>query len=378
MITSTVPAAAPLQDGASPPVVYHGNSKEPFSLLFALRRVPTTMGRVPEEDQLTTVLAWLCELSPTAADRLARLLLDGDHVALDALGSGPLRVRTQVRLPRLDGTGPLIADFSLAAPDKALQLLVEVKLDADIAVYSTAGMQLDQPNAYLEAWRKCDAAEEARERRVGTVTLRGLEQPVIDGRARDITWRQVLELLSELHEGNQLEPAADAVAHELIYYLEERILPPELADNELDGAVDRVHRIAVGLADAIPGARHGDRATKYVKTGCVSENIHLEAAGEPLTIWIAFTPRRTTYNPVGWPDALQLAVMDEGLSEGVTTLLRHAGFQPLPDRAKSWKPYRIMVPWEELNEAADPVAHGVAWGLRNLKETGVIDEPQRG
>jgi hypothetical protein len=184
---------------------------------------------VPREDQLTTVLAWLCALSSNVALELARLLLEGDTPALEALealealGSGPLRVRTQVRLPALPTTGPLYADLSLAVPKRALQLLVEIKLGARFGSYETDdGATAEQPMAYIAAWGKCDKNFEAQVRRVGTITVNGKAQdPGADWRACDITWHQVLDLVKTLSDHDKIGPRGWRRRRR------SRLLPPE-------------------------------------------------------------------------------------------------------------------------------------------------------
>jgi hypothetical protein len=174
--------------------VYHGDSDERFSLLIALQRTSTRS----REDRLTAVLAWLCSLSPSVAFELARLLLRDDDQAIEALGSGPVKVKTQVPLADPETAGMLHVDLSLAVPDRALQLLVEVKLDA--------GLAAEQPENYIEAWRQCPKEFEARVRRVGTITVPGESKDGEAGpsdveikRACDIRWDQVLVLLGPDH-----------------------------------------------------------------------------------------------------------------------------------------------------------------------------------
>src|ERR1019366_4443062 len=124
-------------------------------------------------------------------------------------------------------------------------------------------------------------------------------------------------------------------------------------------------------ADALPGASTEGEAKKWDITQYVQQNIHLLAADERLTIWVAFTPEGTQYNVLGWPDALQVGVMDIGLTDSTVSSLRRAGFLPLPDRV-GWRPYRIMLRWEELKQTSDPVAHAVQWARDKLMATGLI------
>jgi hypothetical protein len=260
---------------------------------------------VPREDQLTTVLAWLCALSSNVALELARLLLEGDTPALEALGSGPLRVRTQVRLPALPTTGPLYADLSLAAPKSALQLLVEIKLGARFGSYETDdGATAEQPMAYIAAWEKCDKNFEAQVRRVGTITVNGKAQdPGADGRARDITWHQVLDLVKTRSDHDKIGPRAGVVADDLIYYLQRVVLSPSIGEGLLDDAQELVREVSVSLAKDLP-ARLESKACKLAKTMCVQgQNVALDVGdGRGARFWVALTPEGTTYNVLGWPD----------------------------------------------------------------------------
>jgi hypothetical protein len=363
----------------SPPVyrgdpVYHGDRDERFSLLVNLARFRTTSARSPSEDQLTVVLAWLCDLSPTVALALARLLLDGDAPALEALGSGPLRVQTQVQLPPLNAAGALRPDISFAAPERALQLLVEAKLDAPFSTYKVDGSIVEQPEAYLKAWERCDPELEAHIQRVATITLHGKARHASDPRrARDVTWTHVLDLLNSLLNENKVEVEARAVARDVVTDLEMRLLPPEAG--ELDNALKLVTEVARRLQAAIPSSRlRADpftSSTIYVQ----GEQIDLNVEGQPLTIWVAFTPARSSFNVRGWRDVLQLWVYPvDGTApnEKASADLRRAGFDRLRCLGSAWKPYRSRLDWEGLQNHQDPIARATTWAQQQIEQTGWI------
>ena len=330
---------------------------------------------MPREDQLTTVLAWLCALSSNVALELARLLLEGDTPALEALGSGPLRVRTQVRLPALPTTGPLYADLSLAAPKSALQLLVEIKLGARFGSYETDdGATAEQPMAYIAAWEKCDKNFEAQVRRVGTITVNGKAQdPGADGRARDITWHQVLDLVKTLSDHDKIGPRAGVVADDLIYYLQRVVLPPSIGEGLLDDAQELVREVSVSLAKDLP-ARLESKACKLAKTMCVQgQNVALDVGdGRGARFWVALTPEGTTYNVLGWPDVLQLVEFGGQIGEAAKEDLRRAGFEYVRDRSGRTQ-HRVALGWAELTNQPEPLKCAAAWAYEQVTATGWTD-----
>jgi hypothetical protein len=348
--------------------VYHGDRDEPFSLLVALQRVPATAGRVPREDQLTTVLAWLCSLSDAVARGLMKLLLDPDDTeALGALADRPIRVRTQVRLPPLPGTGELIADLSLAVPDRALQMLVEVKLDAPIASYQIGDEAMIQPAAYLKAWEEgTDPQREALVKRVGTLTRDGFESAPSPGRARDVTWSDVRTLVARLLDDDTVGLVGEPVARDLVGYVARLVEPPDAA--MLDEALPFMREFVARLASSLPGAIVSGEPQKYTRTCCIQSNLENTVGAESMILWVAFTPERSRYSPVGWPDALQLAFYSsEAIDAGTSTRLQLAGFEPLPDGG-SWRPYRIRLDWADVLDQpeAERLDHAVNWGIAGL------------
>lgn len=132
------------------------------SLVRDLLGLTATTAHHALEDQATTVLAWLIDRSPVIARSVLRLFLGpvGDV-------EGTIGAETQVSLPK-PGGGALRPDLSICVSDRAPQLLVEVKVASELAVYSEFD-SLQQDAVYRHLWRSPSPAD-AEVRAVGTLT----------------------------------------------------------------------------------------------------------------------------------------------------------------------------------------------------------------
>jgi len=349
--------------------VYNWEQAEHFPLMVSLQRVAASAGRGPREDQLTTLLAWLCALSETVTSEVVGLLLAGDDEALNA-ASGKARVATQVPLP-----GGLIADLSFAWPARTLQLLVEVKFDAPFGLYTDAeGTIATQPDEYVRVWGNADVSQEARVRRVGTLSGEWLPEataalgPV--RRARDIRWLDLRNRLSALLESDRIEIDARAAARELEEYLTLAFEPPS------DAALKDAKQVMVDFAQRLraelfPGSQLGEPKITSDTTFCVQGNVWPVRVGDQdLSLWLAFTAARSRYSPLAWPDALQLAFHNGGnpFAQAAIDRLRAAGFHQYRDGG-SWgpRPFRVWMPWADLR-VDDPAGHAVKWARDQLAE----------
>jgi len=180
------------------------------------------------EDQATTVLAWLIDRSPVIARSVRRLFLGpvGDV-------EGTIGAETQVSLPKPVG-GALRPDVSICVSDRAPQLLVEVKVASELAVYSEFD-SLQQDAVYRHLWRSPSPAD-AEVRAVGTLTRWPRSAQSVDvGQlvARDVSWRELRDALGELLAHDEVAPDVALVAGSFVHAIDERIAPKPPTEAEL-------------------------------------------------------------------------------------------------------------------------------------------------
>ena len=215
--------------------VYEEPGESHLSLLQELARRPTTAKVLPEEDQLTIALGWLCDHSQAVARAIVERFFTEMPCALKALSqSAMLGARVQIRLPPLAKSGPLWADLSICGDGQSFQLLIESKLGSSFHAYQLEKKRIFrpsitavQPDAYLAAWRACGPSHEAAVRRVGTIRLDGEAPERTDPwRAADLTWADLYEVVSRAVEDGNVELDARLFAQELSQHLRERVLTP--------------------------------------------------------------------------------------------------------------------------------------------------------
>jgi hypothetical protein len=356
------------------------------SLVGELARRPSTTKVVPQEDQLTIVLGWLCDRSELIARGVAGAFLKGDRAGLKALdATHSLRAQVQVALPALGRGGPLRADLSISGSDQRLQLLVEVKLGSDFQAYPIARVKVvSQPDAYVAAWAQCDPDGEARVRRVGTLRLDGDAPPRVQRageaarrgqplRAKDLRWDEIHALLGGWLASKELASEVRAVAADLHEHLGARVIKPRPASEELmQWGVDYCRALAKRLTDDVSGARLGsfrlNRENEYAGGYLNGVRGPHETTAQ---FWIVLTPKATSYNVPGWPDVVQLALMQGYNADSEQSLLA-AGFEDAIDR-KGYRLLRVALPLEDLDEADDfevELETGAAWVIDLLRTAG--------
>jgi len=172
------------------------------SLLLGLMGQATSPSQQPVENQLSEVLAFLIDRSASFARGFLRLCDAGrDGDLRDAVAAATvIGARTRISLPAPGPDGLpqrtiLFPDISIDGGDLAFQVLVEVKVDADLHRTTIAGRTLAQPDAYAHAWRFVDEPTSPKIRRVCTLTRTPIASDQDPWRRASLTWREVGSLL---------------------------------------------------------------------------------------------------------------------------------------------------------------------------------------
>lgn len=361
------------------PVYIDPSSKhQRLSLIGEMTKLPSRPAQVPAEDQMTAALAWLADHSEQLARALGELFLEpDDKEAREALArSTSMGADVQLRLPSV-GAGFLWSDLSLAGADREFQLLVEVKLGSDFHQYviPALGATLAQPDAYLHAWRSCDDAQEAKIRRLGTLTLDGKAPRAEDPwRARDVTWADIHKLVD--HVTGELSPDVELVARDLSDHLASRVLPPVLTP----GFLERGGKLTRGVCE---------RLRSHVLEGKVSgsfaanERFHYAGGYLQFTspeqtrekLWLVVTPAGGDYNVPGAPASIQMAtVYEDPLTPAAKARLISAGFTETKDKI-GYRLVRAALPLDEIEVEAtltDQIAVACAWAEELLRAAGFV------
>ena len=311
------------------------------SLLDGLTKVAATTRMNQAEDQLTEALAWLIDRSPVIATGFMDLISTGDPGLAAAVRTAEsFATRTQVMLPSLGG-GLLRADLSIAAPQRTLQVLVEVKLTSGFHQYSVDDVELSQPDAYVEAWSSCAPDIEASLRRVCTLTVDGdAPQPSTpvkrDGpsRGRDLTWRELADLLGQLLDSGTVEEAVRLIAQDFVSLLDDRVVPPPPPPGFLEWGADLTRATAKRLAAELPSGRTAGGFQADEKFNYAGGYVKFDTPeGAPVQFWIVATPAGSRYSPPGSETTVWLSDYNENpLPEEVEKRLLQAGFWKTKDK----------------------------------------------
>jgi hypothetical protein len=335
------------------------------SLVGDLLGIPATDKNHQLENQATTVLAWLVDQSPTIARTVLRLFL-GDRAPADAA----IGARTQLALPKADG-GALYPDLSICVADRALQLLVEVKVDSAHAVYEEYGGQL-QPQVYRELWRTPGQGD-AVIRAVGTLTRTGgASEPDPDQLiAREVAWRELRDALHHLLASGAVEPECRLVAASFVTAIDERIAPAPLTEDAQHEFFATHEALLDGVKDAIARLVRGTGAPKRIRgKAYLGWRIPLPGAtAAPLFLRLYLSPQSTRLNLPGQPDALIAAPerdADGTLEPGESAAVKAAGFPRTKDLDGYWLHRH---PWELTGLDTESVAGEI---VAMLAKTGLL------
>lgn len=278
------------------------------SLVTGLMKNPATEKQTPLERQLTVVVAWLAHHSEQFARTLLRRFFEGDDEASAALAVDGLRIgaRTWGTLRPVDGvTGHLFPDITITASDRAFELIIEMKVGAEIHVSGDLdGRTLYQPDAYAYSWiHNYDAAKEASVRRVGTLTREGVGVELLpelaSWRAGAVRWSEVRDDLSGLLDRDEIEAEVRTVAQEVLEAIDNFVLATavpgieaklELLPPELSWGYQVLALLGPALAEALPDGALKHSFTlgkKHVYVGC---NVYFATAEGERCVWLQVSP----------------------------------------------------------------------------------------
>jgi hypothetical protein len=330
------------------------------SLLGSLMRVSATSRLHQAEDQLTEVLAWLCDRDTALCRDVAELFLhpDDEEARRALFSAGTVGVRTQAIIPR-PAERPVRPDLSIEGSNRAFQLLVEVKLDAEFSIYGPADAPEAQPEYYLRCWRQVDPTPEAQVRRLGTLTRDGEAGRMADPwRARDVLWSEVHALMSA-QLSREMSPALAVVAEDFCGVLGELVLPFEADVEMLESWRMPLGEIGAAVARVLPEGRF-DSLNVWPDTGYVGGYVRYVPSdgGERRRLWLLFALSGSAYCPLGWPSSLWIADTDRSLAATLVERFRAAGGARLTDR-KGFKFLRAGMPVGAPN--SESLSHAVAW-----------------
>jgi hypothetical protein len=329
--------------------------------------VPATVVQHQQENQATTVLAWLADQSLPLARALAQLFLAEKEPAasVDAIGA-----RTQVSLHRPTG-GTVFPDLSIDGSGRAFQILVEVKIGAEFHSYVDAsGQQIPQQELYRQIWSALPAGTEAKVRAVSTLTRLGSTAPpdLNTLRGREVSWIEVGERLAELICAGAVDASVRPVAKSFVRAIETRIAPQKVDPEEVQRFLG-LHR---PLVDSIVSTVIDQLGAVAAPGGSGSDYVGARAqltdtAGEPLFLRVYATPAGGRLNVAGWSDAV-IAVL-ERISDGTLDppsreAATAAGFHKLRD-LDGYYMHRAI--WASDGATASQIAAELVERIRDTK-----------
>jgi hypothetical protein len=278
------------------------------NLISGLMKSPATEKQHPLERQATIVLAWLLDRSEVLSRAVLSRFFADDEVALEAVAEAErIGTRAWGTLRPVDGlTGHLYPDLTISGSARTFELIVEVKVDANLHGWPIVDGVLLQPDAYIRSWLANYAAEsEATVRRIGTLTKSrpgvSLDPQFAPYRAADLRWSDVRSLLNDLSAQGSLEPNVKAVSDDALVAIEEVLLVkptsapcPQDLTPELAWACSFVRELALRLQTLLPSGTI-KTAPRYVPSAnYVGGNVYFSTPAGERCLWVWATPP-------GWP-----------------------------------------------------------------------------
>ncbi len=344
---------------------------------------PSKIDLLPLELQVTTVLAWLLDQSRP----FALALLDAFVGPECDVGERVVGARTQISLPPLPPGGWLYPDLSIDVAERAMQLLVEVKIDASFHTHVLDTGAYLQPDTYVLAWEYAaglDGTDEAEIRRVGTLSRTPAAAPKPDAklhdadtrRARDISWHAVRDHIADgVNTGAFGE--LRGVASEFSDVVKERILSSSsgtaITDPTLVWGWGLLADVLPAVVGRIPGASLGPSVAPQLDY--VGRYLQLDFGFEsPVHLWIYVSAALGRYNGGRAEASLWLSERpDARFPRDVRRQLATAGFSEVTDLAgsalrRSFSVDRIMASAAGGSDREIVIE----WILRSLTQAGAL------
>jgi hypothetical protein len=350
---------------------------------------PSKVDLLPLELQVTAILAWLLDRSRP----FALALLDA-FVGLECdVGERVIGARTQIGLPPIPPGGWLYPDLSIDVADGALQLLVEVKVDASFHTHVLDSGTYLQPDTYVLAWEHAaglDGRDEAEMRRVGTLSRSPANAPKLDAkledadtrRGADISWHTVRDLIADGVSAGAFGELR-GIASEFSDVVEERILSSAsgtaISDPTLAWGWGLLADVLPAVVGRIPGASLGPSVAPQLDY--VGRYLRLDfGLASPVQLWIYVSTALGRYNGGRAEANLWLSERPDALfPPDVRRQLATAGFSEVTDLAGSALRRSFSVDRILASVAGDSDREIVIeWILRSLTQAGALVGPVEG
>ena len=302
------------------------------------------------------MLAWLLDRSALLAREFIRRYFADDSAALASVEEPGITIgaRTWGTLQPVDGTGHLYPDLIVAGSDRSFELIVEIKVDAELHWWDLPnGTRLYQPDAYALSWeRNYDPALEARIRRVGTLTRTDVTEVASASalRTTDVRWDDVRELLSDAQKAGTIEPHVNAVAADAIAAIDDRILHRKEHVSADDPVIAWGYTFLGDFAPAIAARLSGGELKQVaaIRTDFASAYVYFDTEYGEKRLWLYATPAEGKYSCPGFGDALWISEdIDLRWPEPLRKRVSSAGINDLRDH-EGFRGYRLALDIAEI------------------------------
>ena len=250
---------------------------------------------------------------------------------LRCAASSGSRARTQISLPR-PGGGNVFPDLSIEGAGASFQLLVEVKIGAQLSESPDAdGGAVKQDDLYRQAWAAMDDEGQAAVRAVGTLTRPGGPATVDSEalRALDVSWSALRDALAACVPNRRCRGPRRArlVRGRHRRPHRRRASRPHRGRRWLRDHESLVASTATRLAERLAGT--ADAKTKFSSDYASRYVRFVDATGQELRVRVYLTPAGGRLNLPGHPDALAVYLgrdSDATLEKSIMPRLQAAGF----------------------------------------------------
>lgn len=336
-----------------------------MNLVAGLMGNPATAKQHPLERQATIVLAWLLDHSRRIADEVLERWFPDVVAAVERPTT--IGARSWGTLRPLPETGSLYPDLSIIGSDRSFEILVELKIDAEIHYWPLDnGTRLYQPDAYWRSWHQNYPAEgEAETRRIATLTRSGTGVPDDERQFAwvDLRWAALGGVLEELIYAGEIEAEVAGVAKDVHAAIDQLVLKPatrkpDLEDPLLLWGYELLADLGPQFAVRLP-AGYMSRQKPGVYGDYVGTIVYFESDGIRVGLWLYVTDAGTRYAPPEEKRPCLWVCRYEGWPKALVDHLASSGFVSVRDR-EGYVSERVAVPVDEIRTAGDlpeQVAH---------------------